>query len=165
MRAAPGERYSLACNGFARGRCALRLTKGGYLTRELKMESKRKKAAKAARQERYRTRRKESERGEVVIHFGKYKGRMIKDIPEDYLVWLITNCLDLEWRIKHCIQDFLVGNWMSVTDAKGNTTYHLQERYRLKSRPPKRKRIQPTPSKESIGPLYKPSQDQGVPWE
>lgn len=31
----------------------------------------------------------------VKINFGKYKGQFLKDVPDDYLVWAITNIEDV----------------------------------------------------------------------
>lgn len=43
---------------------------------------------------------------EFIVNFGKYKGEKISDIPNDYLVWLIT----MEWlkpKLKERIKKYL----------------------------------------------------------
>jgi len=30
----------------------------------------------------------------TIIHFGKYKGRYLREIPDDYIVWAIKNIDD-----------------------------------------------------------------------
>jgi uncharacterized protein (DUF3820 family) len=40
---------------------------------------------------------------ESIIHFGKYKGRMMKEIPNDYLKWCYQN-LNLNAKLREYIE-------------------------------------------------------------
>jgi hypothetical protein len=35
-----------------------------------------------------------SEYSDTVLHFGKYSGKTVEEIPSGYLKWLINNCTD-----------------------------------------------------------------------
>lgn len=40
----------------------------------------------------------------TVLWFGKHKGSCLKDVPADYLLWLLNNATSLSARIKHKIR-------------------------------------------------------------
>jgi hypothetical protein len=43
----------------------------------------------------------------VVLRFGKYKGRTLRDVPVDYLFWVLTNCQSLNPHTRQAINGFL----------------------------------------------------------
>lgn len=42
-----------------------------------------------------------------LMPFGKYKGKKLMDLPQDYLVWLQKNCINLGGNIKQKITEIL----------------------------------------------------------
>jgi uncharacterized protein (DUF3820 family) len=40
--------------------------------------------------------------------FGKYRDEKIKDVPIDYLLWVMYNCTNIETNLKLAIHQFLV---------------------------------------------------------
>jgi hypothetical protein len=36
--------------------------------------------------------------------FGKYRGRGLEQVPDDYLVWVLDNCRDLQPTLRHLIE-------------------------------------------------------------
>jgi hypothetical protein len=53
--------------------------------------------------------RSESPYGEVVLGFGKYRGEAIKDVPVDYLLWILDNFDDLWPQTRTAIERYLEG--------------------------------------------------------
>ena len=47
--------------------------------------------------------------GEVILGFGKYRGEAIKDVPIDYLFWILDNFDDLWPRTRTAIEKYLEG--------------------------------------------------------
>lgn len=45
--------------------------------------------------------------GNEVMTFGKYKGEMIKDVPQNYLIWVLNTCTNIDPRLRLAIHTFL----------------------------------------------------------
>jgi hypothetical protein len=43
----------------------------------------------------------------VVLRFGQYKGRALRDVPVDYLFWVLANCANLNQHTRKAINGFL----------------------------------------------------------
>lgn len=41
------------------------------------------------------------------LHFGKYKGKRLPEIPSDYLCWVLNNCTNLSSYIRQAIEEHL----------------------------------------------------------
>ena len=54
----------------------------------------------------------------MILPFGKYRGRLIEDVPSSYLCWLLDNVHDLNSHLRTCIK------------------LELANRYRLPQPPP-----------------------------
>src|SRR6185436_19239378 len=89
----------------------------------------------------------DQEEAAVVMPFGKYKGRLISDIPEDYLEWFADNV-----KAKPDLA-------AAVAKALGRQG---QPQKSGPSQPPKSKT---TPSLTLTGPDYIPSEDTSCPFD
>jgi Putative quorum-sensing-regulated virulence factor len=45
--------------------------------------------------------------GTVVLPFGKYRGRQLRNVPVDYLLWMIRECDSLTWPMRKAIERYL----------------------------------------------------------
>jgi len=45
--------------------------------------------------------------GNQKMSFGMHNGKMIKDVPIDYLIWVIYNCNNIDPKLKLAIHNFL----------------------------------------------------------
>ena len=45
--------------------------------------------------------------GETIMPFGKHKGRQLRSIPPDYLLWVINNCTNLRSELREAIESYL----------------------------------------------------------
>jgi hypothetical protein len=45
--------------------------------------------------------------GNTKMTFGKYRNEMIKDIPINYLIWVLDNCMNISPKLKLAIQSFV----------------------------------------------------------
>ena len=41
--------------------------------------------------------------------FGKYKNKMLMDIPEDYLLWVLQNCRSVKPDLRNAIENIIFG--------------------------------------------------------
>jgi hypothetical protein len=56
------------------------------------------------------SREKSSRYGEVVLGFGKYKGKPLREIPASYLLWCLDNFEDLWPQTRKAIEKYLGEN-------------------------------------------------------
>jgi hypothetical protein len=45
--------------------------------------------------------------GSTVVHFGKYRGQPIRNVPADYLIWILRNCSRLNSSTREAISGYL----------------------------------------------------------
>jgi uncharacterized protein (DUF3820 family) len=51
--------------------------------------------------------RRQSIYGTVVLGFGKHRGKPLKQIPADYLLWVLENCTRLSFSTREAIKNYL----------------------------------------------------------
>lgn len=45
--------------------------------------------------------------GNETMTFGKYRNEMIKNIPINYLIWVLNNCANIDMNLRAAIQKFV----------------------------------------------------------